>query len=254
MNGAFNMNAKNLLRLTILGVSLTCIGLPAAAQVKPRPYFYAPLEPMDPAAGQLSAPALDGPQTLDVSVASVYVPITPCRLLDTRFFPDGSGGTAQAPYGGLGLGNDGETRGFWGWAGPEGTYEDFGGNPGPCGIPSLATAIHVNITVVDPKGKGYLRAWPNNTTEPNATIFAWNPGFGESNAATISICSDGTESDTYDWNPPNPEFADCPDSPAHNYPVDFWIKIYSEFAENIVVDAFGYYEPLDARTQPNWLP
>jgi hypothetical protein len=239
------MNAKNLLRLTILGVSLTCIGLPVTAQVKPRPYYFAPLEPM---AAQLSAPALDGPQTLDISVPSIYVPITPCRILNTLNFPDGA-----APFGGLGLGV-GDTRGFWGWAGPEGTYEDFGGNTGPCGIPSLATAIHVNITVVDPKGKGFLRTWPNNVAEPNATIFAWNPGFGESNAATISICSDGTESEKYDWNPPNPPFADCPDASGnHLYPVDFWIKIYSEFAENIVIDAFGYYEPLNARTEPVWI-
>jgi hypothetical protein len=243
VNGACNMNAKNLLRLTMLGVSLTCIGLPVTAQVKPRPYSFVPLEPI---AAQLSAPALDGPQTLDVSVASVYVPITPCRLLDTRFFPNGSGGTAPSPFGG------GDTRGFWGWAGDGGTYEDFGGQAyiaddvSPCGIPSLATAIHVNITVVDPTATGFLRTWPNNTTEPGATIFAWNPGFGESNAATIAICSDGTESQKYDW--PNGDgtttrFADCPDSAEHNNPIDFLIKIYSTKPQNIVIDALGYYEP-----------
>ena len=39
---------------------------------------------------------------------------------------------------------------------------------------------------------------------------------------------------------------DCPalDKDGVKVPVDFWIKIYSEFPENIVVDAFGYYEPL----------
>mgnify|MGYP001821078878 CR=1 FL=1 len=175
--------------------------------------------------------------------------------MDTRKFPDGSGGTAQAPFGGNGFdGQDGETMGFWGWAGEGGTYEDFGGNPGPCGIPSLATAIHVNITVVDPKGKGYLRVWPNNTTEPGATIFAWNPGFGESNAATFPICSDGTESLDAEFTG-GVTLPDCPYAPGdYRYPIDFFMKIYSEFAENIVVDAFGYYEPLDARTQPNWLP
>ena len=244
------MNAKNLLRLTIVGVSLTCIGLPAAAQVKPRPF--GPVVPIGPSFNQLSAPALDGPQTLDVSVPSVYVPITPCRIVDTRKFPDGSGGTAQAPFGGLGLGT-GETMGFWGWAGEGGTYEDFGGqafkgeNVSPCGIPSLATAIHVNITVVDPKGKGYLRAWPNNTGEPGATIFAWNPGFGESNAATIPICSDGTESLDSDFPDGLGGTVTLPDCPAFDgdgikVPVDFWIKIYSQFPENILIDAFGYYE------------
>jgi len=245
------MNAKNLLKLAIVGVSLTCIGFPAAAQVKPRPNGM--IVPSDPSFNQLSAPALDGPQTLNVSVPSVYVPITPCRLADTRRFPNGSGGTAQAPFGGLGLGT-GETMGFWGWAGEGGTYEDFGGqafkgeNVSPCGIPSLATAIHVNITVVDPKGKGYLRAWPNNTTEPGATVFAWNPGFGESNAATIPICSDGTESldsDFPDGLGGTVTLPDCPalDEAGVKIPVDFWMKIYSEKKENIVVDAFGYYEP-----------
>ncbi|MDB4543033.1 hypothetical protein N9241_02200 [bacterium] len=226
------MAMKNKLSFGLI-VALATISLQAAAQSKPLPEYIGPIAPGDPS---LSAPSVDAGQALDVSVKSNYYPITPCRLADTRFIPDGAGGTEEDPFG------QQETRGFWGWAGEGGSYEDFGGFAGECGIPSTATAVHVNFTIVAPKGNGYLRTWPNNVDEPNATVFAWDPGFGASNAVTVAICSDSTESTEADFG--GVTYANCPDDPSNPTGIiDFWVKIYGQKKENLVIDALGYYAP-----------
>lgn len=251
------MNARQLINAVLLGTPIALWTLQVSAQVKNPPRNLQPLEALEVYSySELSAPALDGTQSaIDVSVASVYVPITPCRIGDTRRWPDGGGGTFKNPFGGNGLqGQDGETMGFWGWAGPfcefddgspsgnplpvgERCYESFGGSATTCGIPSNATAVHVNFSVTSPQGKGYLRVWPYGVEEPGATLFAWNPGFSQTNAGTISICSDGTTGGDF--------LNECEiiiDNESSI--IDFYVKIYSEQPENIVIDAFGYYRPL----------
>jgi hypothetical protein len=211
----------------IFAIALSVSSVPSLAQ-RTVPSYVGPLEALDaPAAMAASTPTIGEVQSLNVSVPSVYVPIIPCRLADTRYFESGS-----TPFGGLGFGA-GETLGFWGWDDWAVSYEFFGGNSDGCGIPGTATAIHVNFTVIGPKGRGYLRTWPNNANEPMATLFAWSPGFGVSNAGTIAICSETTESEGSNA---------CQDS--YGNIVDFWVKIYSEEAEHIAIDAFGYYTPL----------
>lgn len=219
------------LTASLLGVSLACAALQVSAQEKPRP---SKVEPLDAFANsELSAPAVDAPQAvdLDVSVPSKYVPITPCRVADTRVIEQRFGLPFEPGFAG------GETMGFWGWVGEGGTYIDFGGFDGECGIPSTATAVHMNISVVDARGKGFLRAWPNNTGEPaSGTIVSWNVGDRNGNAVTVAICSDSTN------DPEGEGFLDCLDD-SDNI-VDFWVKIYSSKPEHIAIDAFGYYEPI----------
>ena len=219
------MKVNSLVKGLSVGMVLGGWGLQAIAQEYLRPLSegIVPLERISvPAAEGLGSPSsLDGSSILDVSVPSVYVPITPCRLVDTRQI-------------GLAFGNAaGETLGFKGWAGDEG-YADQGGFAGNCGIPKEATAIHMNYIIPGPNGStGFLRSWPNNAPAPTATLLTWRPGGGLGNAATVPICSDGTESGG---------FSQCFNPTVPSQAVDFWVRIFSDIPENLVIDAFGYYE------------
>ena len=105
--------------------------------------------------------------------ASLFVPILPCRLLDTR--AQGAGG----PFGG------GNTRDYNIW----GSGLSSQGGTNDCGIPSNAVAVHINFTAVNPTGFGYLRAWPYGENEPSATLMAFVAGPGVSNATALAICT-----------------------------------------------------------------
>jgi hypothetical protein len=102
-----------------------------------------------------------------------YVPIIPCRILDTR-----------KGYGKFGVG----TKKAIDVRGDETTFVTQGGNPGGCGIPNGATAIEATITAVNADDGGYLRAWPANLVEPNATFLNYTPSFNVGNTGTITLC------------------------------------------------------------------
>jgi hypothetical protein len=103
---------------------------------------------------------------------NLYVPITPCRIVDTR----NAGGKLTS----------GTTRNYV-VAGAAG-FTAQGGNPAGCGIPSAATAIAANLTANGPTASGYLRAWPSNvSTEPNATVLTYLVGPGNISGATLPI-------------------------------------------------------------------
>jgi hypothetical protein len=73
-----------------------------------------------------------------------FMPVTPCRVADTR----GATGTFGGPQ----------------MAGQ--TSRDFPIPAGSCGIPSSAEAYAVNISVVPPGTLGYLTAWPSGQPRP----------------------------------------------------------------------------------------
>lgn len=102
-----------------------------------------------------------------------YVPIIPCRILDTR-----------KGYGKFGVG----TQKAIDVRGNETTFVTQGGNPGGCGIPNSATAIEATITAVNADDGGYLRAWPANLVEPNATFLNYTPSFNVGNTGTVTLC------------------------------------------------------------------
>ena len=99
-----------------------------------------------------------------------YVPIIPCRILDTRK------GYGKLPKAGL---KTIDVRGN------ETTFTTQGGNPGGCGIPASATAIEATITAID-SGSGFLRAWPANLVQPNATFLNYDSAFNISNTGTVN--------------------------------------------------------------------
>lgn len=99
---------------------------------------------------------------------SSFVPITPCRIVNT-----------QNPAGKLDVG---EVRSYR----MSGNTQDQGGAVA-CGIPSVATALELTITAVAAEGNGYLRVYPAGQPEPNATFLNYTNVFNAENAGTVRV-------------------------------------------------------------------
>lgn len=102
-----------------------------------------------------------------------FVPVTPCRVVDTR---DAVAGKLQ-----VGGARDVIVRG--GGA----AFAKQGGKAGGCGIPTSARAVEVTITAVE-SGSGFLRVWPSDLTQPNATFLNYDDAFNVSNTGTVALC------------------------------------------------------------------
>ncbi len=96
------------------------------------------------------------------------VPVTPCRLVDTRK----SGGPIQ--------GNT--SRDF--------TIPQLGG----CNIPTTAAAYSLNVTVVPPAPLGYLTIWPTGESQPLVSTMNSLDGRIKANAAIVPAGSQGAVS------------------------------------------------------------
>ena len=96
---------------------------------------------------------------------SVYVPLVPCRILDTR----NEGGE---------LGN-GATR-----------TVQVTGRP-TCVVPPKATAVEASVSAVTPSANGYTRLWPTGAT-PAATFVNYSKSEGTTNTGAISISTSGS--------------------------------------------------------------
>jgi len=93
------------------------------------------------------------------------VPVTPCRIVDTRN-PDG-------PFGGPPI-SGGTSRPF-----------PLSQSGNPCNIPSTAVAYSLNVTVV-PQGRlGYLTIWPTGEGQPVVSTMNSHDGRVKANAAVV---------------------------------------------------------------------
>jgi uncharacterized repeat protein (TIGR01451 family) len=92
-----------------------------------------------------------------------FVPVTPCRIADTRN-PDG-------PFGGPVL--------------AAGTPRDFDIPASACGIPSNAAAYSLNMTVVPLGGLSYLSVWPAGQPQPLVSTLNSLDGRVKANAAIV---------------------------------------------------------------------
>jgi hypothetical protein len=100
----------------------------------------------------------------NIPQALQFMPVTPCRVVDTRG-PNG-------PFGGPSLAG--------------GTARDFAIPSGPCpGIPSNAAAYSVNVTAVPNHRLSYLTAWPAGFTQPFVSILNSYDGRVKANAAIV---------------------------------------------------------------------
>lgn len=89
------------------------------------------------------------------SQALLFVPVTPCRIIDTR-------GTAGVPYGGPKM-TAGVARDF-----------DLNSAPSGCtGIPPNAVAYSLNLTVTQTEGSGFLAAYPKGN-QPSPLVSTLN--------------------------------------------------------------------------------
>jgi hypothetical protein len=110
--------------------------------------------------------------------ALTFVPISPCRVVDTR-----------NPMGALG-----------GPALQAATPRSFPVLSGSCGIPANASAYSLNVTVVPSGFLGYLTLWPTGNTQPLASTINSYLGVAVANAAIVSAGTNGAVS-AYATNP-----------------------------------------------------
>jgi hypothetical protein len=114
----------------------------------------------------------------------LFVPVTPCRVIDTRL------------GGGKFLANEVRDYRIAGTAG----FPAQGGKEGGCGIPlgatsPLASAVMVNLFAVTPEGSGDFRIWEFGTAMPLAAAITYDnlgPFFSIANGLIIPITGVGT--------------------------------------------------------------
>ncbi len=116
--------------------------------------------------------------TTSASISSgergVFVPITPCRLLDTRAGSDNVGPRSTA------LG-EGETY-----------AAAVHGTNGNCTIPSDAIGISMNVAIIQPSAASFLTVFPADATRPLAANLNWVAGQAPTpNAVTADLSADG---------------------------------------------------------------
>ena len=100
-----------------------------------------------------------------------FVPVTPCRVVDTRHAP--------GPFGGPPIGAGGE--------------RDFAIPQSTCSIP-YAAAYSLNVTVVPHGGLGYLTVWPTGQTRPVISTLNSLDGRIKANAAIVPSGTNGAVS------------------------------------------------------------
>ncbi len=103
---------------------------------------------------------------------SQFVPVTPCRVADTR--------NANGAFGGP-IMTSGSTRSF---AIPQSA----------CNIPATAQAYALNVTVVPEGPLGYLSLWPTGQTQPSVSTLNSPEGAVVANAAIVPAGTGGAVS------------------------------------------------------------
>ncbi|MEO6291921.1 MAG: hypothetical protein ABIO88_04795 [Burkholderiaceae bacterium] len=139
----------------------------------------------------------------DLSTDLVFVPVTPCRIFDTRPSQGGSGPIAA-----------GGTKDFI--VSGTSTYATQGGSATNCGVldGSNVAAAAINTTVVTPATGGYITAYPLGATLPLAATVNFNAGDIRGNMAIVKVSQTGGLQD---------------------------LSIYSSSLTNVVGDIVGYF-------------
>lgn len=144
----------------------------------------------------------------NVPVALQFVPVTPCRVVDTRNPNDGfSGGTLQ--------GNSSRS-----WSLPSSPNLASCGSGG-VSIPSTVAAYSLNITAVPHVPLNYLTAWPTGLTQPNISTLNSNDGRVKANAAILPAGVAGTNEA---------------------------VSVYVTNTSDIILDIDGYFMPTTSST------
>src|SRR6266849_3898128 len=124
----------------------------------------AALLPVVPAAAQPIAPQVS-------SAPSAYTAVNPKRAMDTR---DGTGGVAVAPLG------------------PGGTVSLVVAPNAIAGVPANATAVVMNVTVVNTTAASFLTVYPTGGSVPFASNLNWVAGYVVPNLVTVQPGTGGS--------------------------------------------------------------
>ena len=110
----------------------------------------------------------------------VYIPITPCRIFDTR---PSEGGTGAIPTAG--------TKNFI--VSGTASYAAQGGASSNCGVVdgSNVAAAAINMTVVSGAIGGYITAYPLGTTKPLAATVNYGANDVRGNMAIVKVSQTG---------------------------------------------------------------
>lgn len=122
----------------------------------------------------MSSALLTGPAKSE----SVFVPITPCRIADTRI----AGGALHS----------GSTKAFY----VRGTtgFNTQGGTNGGCGVPSSATGVTANVTIpAVSSGGGYMIGWPYGLSVPHTNFVTYHTGETTTVNPTFGLSSGGAD-------------------------------------------------------------
>jgi hypothetical protein len=111
--------------------------------------------------------------TFSQAQALQFIPITPCRVVDTR--------NSDGPFGGPPIPGQGS--------------RDFPIPSGSCAIPSTAAAYSLNVTVVPVDDiVGFMTAWPTGFTRPYTSTLNSPDGRIKANAAIVPAGANGAVS------------------------------------------------------------
>ncbi|MFL6099357.1 MAG: hypothetical protein ACJ71T_05330 [Actinomycetales bacterium] len=105
-----------------------------------------------------------------------FVPITPCRIVDTRKAMDGIV-SARSP------------RTFV--AGGDVSLAIQGGSASGCDVAVAATAVQANVVAVGAASSGYLTVYPGGTAAPLASWLNFRDGKAIANGGVITLDRDG---------------------------------------------------------------
>jgi len=116
----------------------------------------------------------------------IFVPVSPCRIVDTRLAGGAIAANSMRSF--LVTGSTG--------------FEGQGGKAGGCGIPQgamtpLAAAVVINFVAVGPQGAGDLRAWAYAQPKPLAAVlnYANVPGLNIANGIVVPIAGTSDQPD-----------------------------------------------------------
>jgi DNA-binding beta-propeller fold protein YncE len=118
---------------------------------------------VDSTSSRIYAIVNGGVDVLADAAALKFVPVRPCRVVDTRL-PDG-------PFGGPAI--------------TGGTYRSFALPQGSCNIPPSAAAYALNVTVVPQGPLGYLTVWGAGEAQPVVSTLNSPDGRIKANAAIV---------------------------------------------------------------------
>ena len=152
-----------------IAYGLTSASYTATGLINGTPYYYTVAAVNVGGTSTLSNEATATPQSGVSGPALLFVPVTPCRVADTR--------NPSGPFGGPAMAGD-STRSF---AIPQ----------SGCGVPSTAQAYSLNVTVV-PKGPlSYLTLWPVGQSRPLVSTLNSFGGAVVANAAIVPAGAGG---------------------------------------------------------------